>query len=103
MSKPWWESRTVWVHLLTLAAAILVLPEFRESLPPFALQYVIGAQAVLGILLRILTDTALMPGVLPNSVVSRLATPPPPPTPEQITAYLKSVAPPPDHPATPTM
>lgn len=58
-SKPWWQSRTIWLNLVTLVLAFLALPEFVSLLPTTALPYIAFLNAAGNILLRALTNKPL--------------------------------------------
>ena len=59
MEKPWYQSKTLWVNILTLLALILGTvaqwPELQALSPQL-----LGALSVVNILLRLLTDKRLV-------------------------------------------
>jgi hypothetical protein len=59
MEKPWYQSKTLWVNILTLLALILgsiaQWPELQSLAPQL-----LGALSVVNILLRFLTDSKLV-------------------------------------------
>lgn len=58
-SKPFWQSKTVWVNTLTALAAFLALPQLQEILGPDSLKYVVLAQAAINVGLRVITIGAV--------------------------------------------
>jgi hypothetical protein len=50
-----WESKTVWLNLITALSVILALPELQKLLGADALVYVSLAQSVLNVILRLVT------------------------------------------------
>ena len=59
MTKRWYESKTLWINVLTLLAmilsAIMQWPELQSLAPQL-----LGALSVVNILLRFLTDSKLV-------------------------------------------
>jgi hypothetical protein len=59
MTKRWWESKTLWVNVLTLLALILGTvaqwPELQHLAP-----HLLGALSVVNIALRFVTDSKLV-------------------------------------------
>jgi hypothetical protein len=59
MEKPWYQSKTLWVNILTLLALILGTVAQWPELQALAPQ-LLGALSVVNILLRFLTDKRLV-------------------------------------------
>lgn len=57
MSKPFWQSRTLWVNVLTLA--VTVLTSLSGTLPPDAAPWIAVVLSGVNIVLRVLTDKAV--------------------------------------------
>lgn len=52
-SKAWYQSKTVWVNVITLLSVAPLLPEFNAILPPAATKYVLAIVAVANLALRL--------------------------------------------------
>lgn len=61
-TKPWWESRTVWVGVITTVVAVLSLVTETFELSENAASALLFLVAVLNIVLRAVTTTALSTG-----------------------------------------
>lgn len=59
MTKQWYQSRTLWINVLTLAALIISTvaqwPEFQSVAPQL-----LGALSIVNIVLRFITDSKLV-------------------------------------------
>lgn len=62
-SKPWWQSRTMVVNILTAAVAVLTLVSQEELFldNPKAAGYVTIGLAVANVALRLVTETGILP------------------------------------------
>lgn len=59
-TKNWWESRTIWLNILTVLASVLALPESVGIIPAAALPFLLWVNAVGNIVLRVFyTDTVV--------------------------------------------
>lgn len=58
-SKPIWESKVLWVNLLSGVVMALTATEVLAVLPVTTLPYVAAGVAVLNIILRFVTDKAV--------------------------------------------
>ena len=52
--KAWYQSKTLWVNILTLLTAIFALPEL-QTLAPGSERFLLAGVAVLNVVLRLLT------------------------------------------------
>lgn len=57
-TKPWYESKTLWLNLATLVSLALVLPEVGEVIPAAWTKYIAAGNAVLNLALRVFGATA---------------------------------------------
>lgn len=57
-NKVWWQSKTIWANVLTALVAILLLVSQSPSLTLYS-EWLLLAQGVLNIVLRVLTDTTI--------------------------------------------
>lgn len=55
-AKPWWESKTIWANILTVAIAILLLVADVPDLSPDMRAGLLLAVGIAGIFLRVVTD-----------------------------------------------
>jgi hypothetical protein len=56
--KNWWESKTVWINIITFLVAMLVLvtgPDFPVQLPAEIAKYLLGGVALLNLAIRFVT------------------------------------------------
>lgn len=51
-SKPFWQSKTMWLNAATLLVAILVTVQSSPVFPKAWMEYVVLAQSVLNMILR---------------------------------------------------
>lgn len=60
LDKPFWQSKTLWVNVATLAVAVLTaLSGQADVIPPEAMPYIVGALSVANLVLRYLTKQPL--------------------------------------------
>lgn len=60
MTKKWYESKTIWVNVLTLVIAILTTVVASDVIPPEIVLYITGiAVPILNVILRFVTDTPI--------------------------------------------
>lgn len=58
--KPWYASKTIWLHLITLGAMVAgYMIDNHLITDPDVLKSVIMAQAVLGMVLRVFTSQSI--------------------------------------------
>lgn len=55
-AKPWWESKTMWVNILTVLIAALILVADTPILSPDAKTYLLLASGVANLVLRCITE-----------------------------------------------
>lgn len=69
-SKPWWKSRTMVVNILTAAVAVLTLASQENLLleNPRIAGYVTIGLAVANVVLRLVTDEAILPFWKKNNI-----------------------------------
>lgn len=67
-TKQWYESKTVWVNLLTLAAAVVAILAQQPWLPPQVLGMLMALSAILNFILRVRNrrETPIKPVVIPK-------------------------------------
>ncbi len=58
-TTPWYKSRTVWVSLATMLIGALAIPEVRQIIPPSWAPYLLALSGVVGLGLRLMTNTAI--------------------------------------------
>jgi hypothetical protein len=61
--KPWYQSKTIWLNIISGIVAILTQANIIAILPPSKLPLVAAITAVANIVLRLITDTTI--GVKP--------------------------------------
>lgn len=59
MTKKWYQSKTIWLNIITGVLAILALPEFISLLPVSELPYVALVNAVGNAILRMINTTTI--------------------------------------------
>ena len=58
--KPWYESRTMWLHLITLATMVVGYVSNNHLITdPQFLKTVVATQAILGMVLRAMTTQGI--------------------------------------------
>ena len=55
--KSWYQSRTVWLNLITLLVAGLAVPDVISLVPPDGMKYLLAASALLNLILRVYFTT----------------------------------------------
>jgi len=58
--KPWWQSKTIWVNVLTMI--VDVAGRMSDVIPASAQPYIASGLAILNIALRFLTDQPVTTG-----------------------------------------
>ena len=65
-TKPFWESKILWVQVITVTLEALSLPELGAMVPPEARPWIAMASAMLTLVLRTITNTGVTLGVSPK-------------------------------------
>lgn len=55
ISKSIWQSKTFWTNVIVAGSALIAVPELQAVLPDNAMQYLVVAQSVANIGLRIIS------------------------------------------------
>jgi len=59
MEKPWWKSKTLWVNVLGVVAALLLLATKELELTEQAVGWVLFAWGGVNVVLRFVTDSKI--------------------------------------------
>ena len=59
-SKPWWQSKTIWVNVLTAVGTIGA--QLADALPPEWATKILSALAVVNLVLRVITTEPIRMG-----------------------------------------
>lgn len=67
-TKLWYESRTVWINLISLAAAIVAILAEQPWLPPEVIGILMAVSAILNVILRVRNrrEKRIEPVILPK-------------------------------------
>ncbi len=57
--KRWYQSKTIWLNVITLTVTILALPEVLNLIPTSGLPWVVAFQAAANVMLRLLTKAGI--------------------------------------------
>ncbi len=60
-SKPFWQSKTIWANIITAAIAMALLASQSPSLQVYS-EWLLLAQGILNIFLRVITTTGIEGG-----------------------------------------